>query len=53
MIFFRDLRLLSVSSRNFLIGREVDNGFGQNPHKHCIFKASAHGFLNKNKEKLP
>ena len=26
-------------------GREVDNGFDQNPHKHYIFKASAHGYI--------
>lgn len=32
-------------------GREVDNGFDKNPHKHYIFKASAHGLNAEKAEK--
>ena len=33
-------------------GLKVDNGFDQNPHKHYIFKASAHGLNAKKAEKV-
>ena len=44
-------KIKATLKKNGFFGREVDNGFDQNPHKHYIFKASAHG-LNAEKAEI-
>ena len=47
-----DIIEIFVSIVSSIYGREVDNGFDENPHKHYIFKASAHGLNAEKREKV-